>query len=183
MIEFVWLSLGRERRGVRSASLNTSLRDISSRNDCPGMRIVTVSDAPGKLVWLRRRTRPCCVAVWKRSARTSGSASHQAASAASEAKVGTSFGLVRFILPRGFLVVGCHGVNEMHLTVTYGEDKCVSPRGGGFAQVQIAQFTAYELFFDYQWIIPIALFGFVRGEPWRATWRMFSSSQLKTVRL
>lgn len=57
-------------------------------NSSGGMRIVTVSDAPGKLVWLRRRTCPCCLAVWKRPVRTSGCASHQVASFSSLANLG-----------------------------------------------------------------------------------------------
>ena len=54
--------------------------------------------------------------------------------------------------------------DETHSAVTYGEDKCETPRDVGFAQGEISQFALYELFFYYQWIIPVALFSFVRGD-------------------
>src|SRR5947208_2491150 len=68
-----------------------------------GMRMVTVSDAPGRLVWLSRRIVPFLWAACRRAVRASGWASHQAASSCSLVKVGIG-GMVSWFIGLSFLM-------------------------------------------------------------------------------
>src|ERR1700733_466977 len=100
------------------------------------MRMVTVSEAPGKLVWLRRCSCPCCLTVWNRSARASGWASHQAASSSSLANLGMGWWLIELTLLVDFLLPWSHrvGRDEADPASADGEDKSQAASSVGLAQ-------------------------------------------------